>query len=92
VIFLKKLKRINNMFVIPNKYISFSRSYLGIGGILLSFLKENKKIEDLWYDSKKFFKAKKMSIDFFSFQQALNLLFLLDIIKYNDGGIIERCS
>jgi hypothetical protein len=77
--------------ILPSKHIRFSESLLGLGGILLSFIKEPKTIDEIWYKYSEINNTKKVFPAYHNFDNvvlALNYLFVIGAISIDNKGKI----
>ncbi len=73
--------------ILPNKNTNLSNSILGIGATLIPLLRVPCTVSDLWTQSKH---HPKQTISFEKFILALDLLFLLGLIKFESGLIKKK--
>lgn len=78
--------------ILPNKYISFSESIIGVSSIVLSVLKDKKMtLDELWDEFistiKKNGKLKYLPT-YNKFALAVNFMYLSKMINYNEKGVI----
>jgi len=69
--------------IMPNKNIKLSYSLLGIGSILLTNLSRPKTVSTIWENVKKYDEVN----NFEKFVLAMDLLFSLNLIIFDDGLI-----
>ncbi len=75
--------------ILPSKHVEISKSLFGIGGIVLSILKEPKYIEECWneYVSKYINKKKvKYNCSFDYFILSIDYLYSIDAINIDNKG------
>lgn len=79
--------------ILPTKRLSTSRSLIYIGAELLIMLKSPRSVNHLWksYSSRSDYKQGLRTITFDWFNLALDLLFLLNLIKL-EKGLLKRVS
>ena len=70
--------------ILPDKNIKLSNSLLGFGAMILQKLNKNHTISSLWDQIEK-----KPNNNFYKFVLALDFLFLLNLIKLQDGIILK---
>lgn len=80
--------------ILPSKHIRFSESFLGLGGIILSFLKVPKTIDELWVQYSKINDTVRFPAyhDFDNVVLALDYLFLIGAIEINFEGKLFICN
>lgn len=80
--------------ILPGKHIRFSESLMGLGGILLSFLKTPSTIDELWLQYSKINDSKKFPAyhDFDNIVLALDYLFIIGAVDLNFEGKIFICN
>lgn len=79
--------------IFPQKHITLAESIFGLSHVLLNIIKNNNKIsiDELWFEFEKLNANLKYGIyhSFDNFLLAIDLLYMLDIIKNGDKGVIE---
>ena len=81
--------------ILPSKHIKFSESLFGLGGILLSFLKEAKTVDEIWYKYSEINNTKKVFPAYHSFDNvilSLNYLFIIGAISIDNNGKIHHAT
>ncbi|MFA7708344.1 MAG: ABC-three component system middle component 6 [Candidatus Pacearchaeota archaeon] len=80
--------------ILPSKHVKIAESLFGLGGIILSLLDKPKDLDKLWAEFERF-----NNTDYFpayhnydNFILAIDLLFLLNLIKLNEIGEIIKCN
>jgi len=78
--------------ILPTKRINQERSLLFIGGEILTLLDEGKTISTIWNELKNKRELNKMKspLKFDWFVLSLDLLFMMNIIKMDEGCYIKR--
>lgn len=78
----------------PTKHISFSESLLGLGGFVLSLLKEPKTIDDLWFVYQDFNNSSEFPSyhNFDNLILSVNLLYAIGAIDIDEFGIIHHAN
>ena len=73
--------------ILPAKHIKFSQSLIGLGGLILSFLKEPMTIDDIWAKYSKTSKSKFPGYHTFdNVVLAANLLYVIGALEINENG------
>lgn len=81
--------------ILPSKHIRFSESLLGLGGIILSILKEPSTIDEIWFKFSEFNNNKKVLPAYHNFDNivlALNYLFIVGAISIDNNGKIYNAT
>ncbi len=80
--------------ILPSKHVKIAESLFGLGGIILELLDRGKDLDELWEEFEKL-----NNTDYFpayhnydNFILAIDLLFLMDLIKLNEPGEIVKCN
>ncbi|WP_346854873.1 ABC-three component system middle component 6 [uncultured Draconibacterium sp.] len=79
--------------ILPGKHISLSESLLGLGGILLGFLKTPMTVDELWFKYSKINNSRRYPAyhNFDNVILALDYLFLIGAIEVDDKGKLILC-
>lgn len=81
--------------ILPSKHLRFSESLLGLGGVLLTFIKEPVTIDDIWLKYSEINNTKNKFPAYHSFDNiilALDYLYLIGAIEINNVGKIQNAS
>ena len=81
--------------ILPSKHIRFSESLLGLGGIVLSIIKEPKTIDEIWFKFSEINNTKEGFPAYHNFDNivlALNYLFLLGALSIDKNGKIHNAA
>ncbi|WP_394351176.1 ABC-three component system middle component 6 [Draconibacterium mangrovi] len=80
--------------ILPSKHISLSESLLGLGGILLGYLKIPQSVDELWHKYSKINNSKRYPAyhDFDNLILALNYLYLIGAIDIDEKGKLMLCD
>lgn len=74
--------------ILPNKHIKISRCMLAAGAILLEELKEERTVSSLWDGVR----GKPEIQTFGRFVLSLDLLFVLELVRYDEQGLLVVSS
>ncbi len=73
--------------ILPNKYVTYNKSYISIADNIINIIKTSKKrnprIEQIWIA----FSKENKNVSFTKFYYSIILLFMLDLISDQNGGI-----
>lgn len=72
--------------ILPNKRLSLSQSYLGVGAVILDMIDDKRTVSLLW-DA---VKGRPGVQAFDRFVLGLDMLFALGLIDMSDGGVIVQ--
>lgn len=72
--------------ILPNKTITLSKSYLGLGARILALTRNNDTVSSLWERTI----VKEKVLTFQKFTISLDFLFILNLIKIEDGIIRKQ--
>lgn len=81
--------------ILPSKHVSFSESLIGLGGVLLGFLKDPLSVDELWIKYSKINNSKTRFPAYHNFDNiilAINLLYSIGAIKMDDEGNLCRSN
>jgi hypothetical protein len=81
--------------ILPSKHIRFSESLLGLGGIILSIIKEPKTIDEIWFKFSEINNDKKVFPAYHNFDNvvlALNYLFIVGAVSIDYNGKIQNAA
>jgi hypothetical protein len=80
--------------ILPSKHISLSESFLGLGGILLGFLKSPLTADEIWHKYYKINNSKKFPAyhNFDNVILALDYLYIIGAIDINEEEKILLCN
>ena len=78
--------------ILPSKHVRTERSLIGIGALLLQELCKPMTVSRLWDEvrSRRSIKSPNAVIDYRTFILALDLLFIVDAIEFEDPLIRKR--
>ena len=71
--------------ILPNKHVKISRRILAAGAILLEELREGRTVSSLWEGVR----GKPEIQTFGRFVLSLDLLFVLELVRYDERGLLE---
>jgi len=78
--------------ILPSKHVKIAESLFGLGGIIMNILNKPKDLDNIWAEFERL-----NNTDFFpayhnydNFILAIDLLFLLNLIKLNELGEITN--
>ncbi len=78
--------------ILPNKYVTLSQSFLGIGAMVLDIIGSKKMtIENIWTEFEKRYGSKSKKSHYPSYQKfllTLDFIYLTGMITYNEQGEI----
>ena len=79
--------------LLPTKGIDVDRALLSVGGTLISLLETPTTVSGLWerfrQHARRTGRHSRVAFDWFAV--ALSLLFTLQVIRWNDNQVLERC-
>ena len=81
--------------ILPSKHIRFSESLLGLGGVILSIIKEPKTIDEIWFNFSEFNNDKRIFPAYHNFDNvvlALNYLFIVGAVLIDKNGRIQNAT
>jgi hypothetical protein len=79
--------------ILPAKHIRFAESLLGLGGKLLTFVKQPMTVDEIWREYSKVNNDKKKFPAYHSFDNvvlALNLLYVIGAIEITPEGKVHN--
>lgn len=81
--------------ILPSKHIRFSESLLGLGGVVLSIIKEPKTIDEIWFKFSEINNTKKEFPAYHNFDNivlALNYLYVVGAVSIDKNGKIHNAA
>lgn len=81
--------------ILPSKHIRLSESLLGLGGVILSLLKEPKTIDEIWFQFSEINSNRKVLPAYHNFDNivlALNYLYLIGVVSIDFNGKIQNAT
>ncbi len=78
--------------ILPSKHRGLTRSLVGIGSIIILQLEHPQTVSSLWESVSKYARESlnQLTLTFFDFTASLDFLFLLGVVKTEDGLLIKE--
>ena len=80
--------------ILPDKYTEINESLFGLSGLILSFLKSDKTLDQI-YSKYKNASNKGIISQYYTIEDivmAVNLLYIMGAVNLNTNGKIEKCN
>lgn len=82
--------------ILPSKHLKIYESLIFLSGIIIKMLSKPLSVENIWQNIKKINNSEKKKYNtIYSFDKvikAIDMLYILGLIKINEDGMLEKCD